>query len=271
MAFRPEVWAEIFAMYFAKHPALLDRVSRYDDLAAGASRGETIKIPSLTLSAIGDIVPGTDEALATVTDGTVSLVLDKFRGHCLQVTPQDVRFDHPGKRNALLEEQARLQKNDATSIILALAGTTAVPGDVSQEVNTGGGQWTDALVQEAERLLDDAEFPEEGRILTCTPEAYSDMASTLEYISRDFGEGQGQRRVAYARSFEVVKLPTSRFTADGGVESCMAFHPMAIGAAVAAPHLRQVARGGKFDDVIEVGAIWGLKIRKATGIVRFLR
>jgi hypothetical protein len=267
MAFRPEIWATEFAKFFAMHPALIDRVARYDDLAAGAGKGETIKIPALTLSAIGDLVAGTDEAEATVTDGTVTLTIDKFRGHNIQVTPQDQRFNHPLWRQALLEEQARLQKNDTDSIILDIADDAAVTTDV----NAGGGTWTDTLVQEAERALDDAEFPEEDRFLACTPEAYSDLASITEYISKDFGEGQGQRKVAFCRSFQLVKLPTARFNTAATVESCMAWHKSAIGVAVAAPHIRLVPRGGKFDDVLEMGAIWGLKIRKASGVVTFFR
>ncbi len=265
MLFRPEVWADEFAMYFAEQRSLLDLVSRFDNLAQTQGQGETIKIPALELDAAKPIVPGADAVAAVVTDGTVDLVLNQFRGHLIQVKPQDERFNHKDWRQAILKEQARKQKMD-TDTALAAVATDAL---VTQEVNAGGGVWTDALVLEAQQKLDDAEFPTEGRILLASPAAYNDLAQITTFISKDFGDGQGQRKVAYVRDFELVKLPTNRFA--GNPKACMAFHPSAIGAAVARPHMRLADRGGKFDSVIELGAIWGFKIRKAAGIVRFLR
>lgn len=266
--FRPQVWADTFLDLYNAQAGLLDLVSRYDTFAAGAKRGQTIQLPIVSVDAAAAITVGSDATLATLTDSGVTLTIDKFRGHLLQIDPLDDRFAHADARRAVLADVARVQKNDANSIILDLADDTTVD---DQTVNSGGGALTDADILAAKKYLDDAEFPEEDRILVVTPDGENDLMGITTYISKDFGDGQGQNSVPMVRGFRVVKLPTARFNDAAGVKSCLAFHKSAIGAAVAAPHMRLVPRGGKFDSVLEVGSIWGLKVIKATGCVRVLR
>lgn len=268
-AFRPEVWADSFMDYFRAQIGLADFFTRYDNLAAGVGRGETIKIPALTLSAPGDITPGNDHDLATVTDDTSTLTLDKFRGLPIKVTPTDERFNHPDYRNGLMREAARQIKNDINSLILDLADAAAV----TQEVNADGDQVLDADILSVKKYIDDSELPIEDRFLAATPQLENDLLAVSTYINKDFGDGQGQRQVRDVRGFTVLPLPSDRFNknAGTGAYSCLAAQKMAVAIAFATPHMRLVPKAGSYSDVLEVGVIWGLKILKPKGLVRLLR
>jgi hypothetical protein len=270
--FRPSVWADTFRDYFGQIPAVIDLVDRYDQFASQAGRGETIQIPSLTVSAAGAVTPGSMIAsLGTVTDAGNTLTIDKFRGISLEVNPLHERFNHPDWRNSLMRDAARRIKNDTNDILLALAGTEGTPASVTQAVNAAGGALTDADILEASQLLDDAEFPEEDRYLILPPVAVNDLAGIAEYISKDFGDGQSQHRVMMVRGFQVVKVPAAYFNLETTIYSGLALHKSAIAAAVAPPHMKLAAQAGEYRDILEVGAIWGQKVCKYTGLVRVNR
>lgn len=270
--FRPSIWADAFVDYFAQLPAVIDFCSRYDAFAAQAGRGETIQIPSLTVSAAGAVTPGSMiGSLGSVTDAGSTLTIDKFRGLSLAVDPMHERFNHPDWRNALMRDAARRIKNDTNDIVLALAETEGTESVVTQKVNTAGGALTDADILDASKYLDEAEFPEEDRFLFLPPVAVNDLAGITEYISKDFGDGQSQHKVAMVRGFQVVKIPSAYFNESGGVYSGLAIHKSALAVAVARPHMKLAAQAGEYRDILEVGAIWGQKIVKATGLVRVNR
>lgn len=267
-AFRPEIWATMFKQYFAAQPACLDYIERYDGLVGTGTRGDTIKIPSLTLPASIAITPGSVGTTQSPTDGTVAIVLDKFRGHPVPVTPLDEQLNHPDYADALMREAARRIKQDTNELFLDLVDDVAV----TQAANSSaGGALTDATILEAGRLLDEAEFPEEDRFIAVTSEAYKDIMALDTFISRDYGDGQNQRRIEFIRSFQVIRLPQGRFNSTTGVDRMMAWHRSAIGAAVANPHLKLADDAGEFRRILEVGAIWGQKILSATGIVKIYR
>lgn len=268
--FRPEIWRDSFKDFFAQQEGVIDYFERYDGLAQAAGRGETIKLPALTLPASAAITPGSTFAGQTVTDAGETLVIDKFRGHSIRINPLDKQFNHADYRNALMREAARQIKNDTNSQALALATDAAV----TQAVNTSGGALTDAVILKAQETLDNAEFPAEDRYLIVSPEGWSDLASITTYTSSDFNPNNGeqnQRRVAWARGFRLVMVPAARFTKITTKFAYMAFHKSAIAAAVAEPHLEQAYIGGAFIDALDIGAIWGQKIVKASGIVQVQR
>jgi len=270
--FRPSVWVDTFKDYFGQIPAIIDFLDRYDQFATQQGRGYTIQIPNLTVSAPGAVTPGSMIAsLGSVTDAGNTLTIDKFRGLSLVVDPTHERFNHPDWRNALMRDAARVIKNDTNDIVLALAETEGTESVVTQKVNAAGGALTDADILEAAQKLDDAEFPEEDRYLALPPVAVNDLAGITEYISKDFGDGQSQHRVAMVRGFQVIKVPASYFNVDTGVYSGLAFHKSAIAVAVSTPHMKLSPDAGEYRDILEVGAIWGQKICKATGLVRVNR
>jgi hypothetical protein len=270
--FRPSVWAEEFKDYFGQIPAVLDFVDRYDQFAAGAGKGETIQIPSLEVSAVTDIVPGSVSAtLGTISDTGNTLTLDKFRGKPYPITVVDEKFNHPMWREAFLRRAAQRIKNDTNDIVLALAETEGTESVVTQKVNTAGGALTDADILEVVQKLDDAEFPEEDRYLVLPPVAVNDLAGIAEYISKDYGDGQSQHRVMLVRGLQVVKIPVAYFNESGGVYSGLAMHRSAIAAAIGFPHIRRVPHAGQYQDIMEIGVFWGQKICKATGLVRVNR
>ena len=269
--FRPTIWRDTFKDYFAAQMSLLDLADRYDEFVAGAGYGETVQIPALTLPDSIDITPGSVAVEHAPTDTGNTLTINKIQGHPIPFDPLQERFNHPDYRNKIMREAARKIRNKANAVFLAQAGTTAVPGDVTQEVNTGGGAAADSDGLAARKLLDDAEAPQEDRHLICTPDLYNDLSSIIEYISVDFGPGQGQHKVEAVRGFQVHPIATSRFTSDGGVYSCLAFHRDAFAVGVSTPHLKVVDQAGQFRSFLEVAAIWGQKTAKADFAVRFLR
>lgn len=268
-AFRPEIWINAFVSYFGELPSLLDAISRYDEFVGTGTFGDTIKVPGLTLPAAIDIVPGAvgAGALQAPVDVTVGIVLDKMKGHPIPVTPQDERFNHPDYINAIMRDAGRTVKDASNTSVLALAADAAV----TQEVNADGSALGDADLLEVKRLMDEARCPELGRIMALTPKGANDLASISTFTNSQFGAGQNQNQLQMCRGMEVKQFPTTFFAAAGGNSKCLAFHPMMIGGAVARPWLELQGQAGEFRKILEIAAIYGLKIRKATGLVRILR
>ena len=266
-AFRPEIWTDAFAQFFAAQPSLLDNVTSYDEFVGTAQRGDTIVIPDLTLAPAGDIVPGAVAVGAKPGDAAQKLVINKFKGHAIPFDALDERFNHPAYRDRLMSEAARQIRNATNRDVLSLAVDPAV----LQEVNPDASALTDADLLEAGKLLTNAEMPQEGRILVVPPQGYADLAGITTFISGDFGPGQTQNSVSMCRGFRVIQMPEAYFSKVGANLAAIAYHPMAIGRGVAAPHFDMVKQAGQFQSVIEIGTPYGLKITKAAGIVRILR
>lgn len=266
-AFRPEVWIDAFVEFFAKHPSLLDNLTSFDEFVGTAIRGDTVVIPDMVLAPAIDIIPGAVPPGIGPGDATQKLVLDRFKGTTVPFTSTDARFNHPGYRDRLVSGIANNIRNATNMDVLRLA----IDPTVLQEVNPDAGALTDADLIEINRLLTEAEVPEEGRILVVPPQGYGDLSGIDTFINGDYGPGQTQNQVAMCRNLRIIQLPSAYFPTVGANIAAMAFHPQAIGKGVAAPHVDEVKQAGQFQSVIEMGAIYGLKILKATGIVRVLR
>lgn len=274
-SFRPAVWASMFVDYFSQQPSAIDYCARFDALAAGKGKGESIEIPSLTVTAAAAITPGSFiGSIGSATDVGTQLSLSLLEGLSLPVDPRMDRFNHPDYVQALMRDAARQIRINSNSKFLALAGSEDTQAGVTQQVNVNGGALEDADILAAKKYLDDAEFPVEDRHLWVTPDAENDLMGITEYINVQYGDGQNQHKVRMCRGFEVHQLPTGRFLGQDTPDTtynCLAMHRSAVACAVAEPWIKLVDQAGEFRSILEVAAIFGLVKTKATGLVRIVR
>lgn len=169
----------------------------------------TAKVAKLSMDGLGDYSRNTGYPVGDVTLAWETLTLANDRGTQLHVD----RFDDEeskgvafGKLAAEFERTQMIPEVDAYTFAKLYAGTgnTVATGAI-----TVGTTDVPALIEDGELELNNAEVPQEGRILYVSPKAYAGLKSKItRYLAN---EGTVNRNVEMFDDMRVIMVPEGRF------------------------------------------------------------
>lgn len=204
--------------------------------------GNTVKIYKTSMDGLGDYSRKDGFVSGDVVGEWETLTLTKDRGRSFMVDAMDNEETIGQAFGTLAGEFVRTKVSpeiDAYTFA-KLAGSTGILTGTAANITVGT---TDvpALVDEAERAMNEAEVPTEGRILFISETAFAGLRNKVERVVMNDETGVDHEILSYD-GMRIVRVPQSRFntvielaangaggyTASGKKINFMVVHPSAV-------------------------------------------
>ena len=187
------------------------RTAVLDSTKVDIVNGNTVKVFKISMDGLGDYNRTSGFVDGTVNGTWETLTLSKDRGRAFTVDRMDNEEAIGMAFGSLAGEFIRTQvapEIDAYTFA-KIAGTTGIDTATAADITIGT---TDvpALVDEAERSMNENEVPTEGRILFISETAYAGLRAKITRTVQNDVTGIN-REVEFYDGMQIVRVPQSRF------------------------------------------------------------
>ena len=187
------------------------RTAVLDSTKVDIVNGNTVKVFKISMDGLGDYNRTSGFVDGTVNGTWETLTLSKDRGRAFTVDRMDNEETIDMAFGSLAGEFIRTQvapEIDAYTFA-KIAGTTGIDTATAADITIGT---TDvpALVDEAERSMNENEVPTEGRILFISETAYAGLRAKITRTVQNDVTGIN-REVEFYDGMQIVRVPQSRF------------------------------------------------------------
>ncbi len=187
------------------------RTAVLDSTKVDIVNGNTVKVFKISMDGLGDYNRTSGFVDGTVNGTWETLTLSKDRGRAFTVDRMDNEETVGMAFGSLAGEFIRTQvapEIDAYTFA-KIAGTTGIDTAAADDITIGT---TDvpALVDEAERSMNENEVPTEGRILFISETAYAGLRAKITRTVQNDVTGIN-REVELYDGMQIVRVPQSRF------------------------------------------------------------
>ena len=187
------------------------RTAVLDSTKVDIVNGNTVKVFKISMDGLGDYNRTSGFVDGTVNGTWETLTLSKDRGRAFTVDRMDNEETIGMAFGSLAGEFIRTQvapEIDAYTFA-KIAGTTGIDTATAADITIGT---TDvpALVDEAERSMNENEVPTEGRILFISETAYAGLRAKITRTVQNDVTGIN-REVEFYDGMQIVRVPQSRF------------------------------------------------------------
>lgn len=260
--FIPEIWTSDILDIVKANLVLSPRIHRYDEMAYGKGKGDTINIPTMTEITTTQKNASTDVVPTGNTESVVSMSIDSH--YYAAVDIEDIV-----KVQALDVLRTAYTDNIGYAVSKKMDSTiAALATGFSQTTGTAGTDVTDSVVLRSIQYLDDADAPLTNRYFAIKPAVKSDILALDKFV---LFQNTNRERVNTGELGEVygveVLVTTNMSTTSGSPDTLnnMMFHKDAIGMAVSMPIRVQSdyeLRG--LSTLMVADALWGVKETRDT-------
>ena len=187
------------------------RTAVLDSTKVDIVNGNTVKVFKISMDGLGDYNRTSGFVDGTVNGTWETLTLSKDRGRAFTIDRMDNEETVGMAFGSLAGEFIRTQvapEIDAYTFA-KIAGTTGIDTGAAADITIGT---TDvpALVDEAERSMNENEVPTEGRILFISETAYAGLRAKITRTVQNDITGIN-REVEFYDGMQIVRVPQSRF------------------------------------------------------------
>lgn len=197
---------------------ILDEVYKYasktsvlDETQVEFVNANTVKVFKLSMDGLGNYSRNNGYVPGSVTGAWETMTLTKDRGRSFQVDRMDNEETINMAFGRLAGEFIRTQVAPEVDAyrFAKLAGTSGILTGTAANITVGT---TDvaSLVDEAEMQMNEAEVPQEGRLLFISETAYAGLKNKLTR-SISNGENNINKEVETYSNMRVIRVPQSRF------------------------------------------------------------
>lgn len=229
--FIPEIWAQSILMFRNRGVAFADSVRRYDDMVA--SYGDVIHLPRIAQKTAVAKVPGTPVTFDMDTESESTITVTAHRVYPFLVEDIAKVQSKPSLVEGL-SEAAGIAVRDAIEASCAILVTSA---SITQ--TAGSASTTYRLVKNdflrAKRLLDQANVPQEDRVMILDPIGYESLLQANDFVTWNNsgyqgGLNKGQVPTMMVAGFKVIM--SNQVHSASNIVNAIAMHKDAIGLAV---------------------------------------
>ena len=187
------------------------RTAILDSTKAEIVNGNTVKVYKTSMDGLGDYSRNAGYTNGDVTGTWETLTLSKDRGRSFQIDRMDNEETIGMAFGTLAGEFIRTKvapEIDAYTFA-KLAGTTGILTATAADITIGT---TDVpgLIDEAEREMNEAEVPTEGRILFISETAYAGLKAKVTRSVQNDVKGINREILTY-NDMQIVRVPQNRF------------------------------------------------------------
>lgn len=187
------------------------RTAVLDSTKVDIVNGNTVKVFKISMDGLGDYNRTSGFVDGTVNGTWETLTLSKDRGRAFTVDRMDNEETIGMAFGSLAGEFIRTQvapEIDAYTFA-KIAGTTGIDAAAAADITIGT---TDvpALVDEAERSMNENEVPVDGRVLFISETAYAGLRAKITRTVQNDVTGIN-REVEFYDGMQIVRVPQSRF------------------------------------------------------------
>lgn len=221
-SFVPEIWSNEIRRY-RDQALLMDAACR--TLSFEGKKGDTLHLPSISRAAVYDKVAQTPVTLQARNDGEFLFQVTRHKESSFMIedivntqSMYNLRSEYTREAgyalardidNFVLGHRASINSYDSQRIISYNNGTINTLGDGTLNAHYTGtpAPLTYAAILAAKQKLDEADVPDDGRVLYVSPAQYIQLLQITVFISVDFNAGKplASGRVGYIAGFEVIK------------------------------------------------------------------
>lgn len=173
--------------------------------------GNTVKVFKTSMDGLGNYSRNEGFVAGDVTGSWEAMQLSKDRGRTFMVDAMDNEETLDMAFGTLAGEFIRTKvvpEIDAYAFA-KMAGTASILTGTATDINVGSTDVPD-LIYDAEMAMNEAEVPEEGRILFISETAYAGAKAKISRTVMN-GDGRLNNGIEYFDDMRVIRVPQSRF------------------------------------------------------------
>ncbi len=250
-SFIPEAFSKDFLMHTKSNLVTVNcfNTSFKNDL----TKGYKVSIPVMTEGSATEVTPGTEPTAIDASTSSVSITVDNWYQAAAEISDLMKIEESADYLNAAAESCAYIiSKKIDTSVGVLFSALSA-----SSVYGADGQTFTDDIFRALVEGLDEADVPDDNRVLIGDPSMKADILDIEKFISADYTKqavATGQVGQLYGSKVFITNNLTAATTGNYGVYA----HKDAIGIVIQKnPRSRIYDMGYKFITKIIVDAAWG--------------
>lgn len=264
--FIPEIWSAGVQQAFTANQLVIPTLNTA--FSGDARKGNTVHIINATTPTIVDYATAgrviDPEALA---DTEVSLLIDQERAFSVNVDDVDA-VQAAGSFDAWVQAAGRALAEDAEEYAIAQLLAGATNGQESTPVAVDTFDEAKAALQKIRLLMAKAKVPTAGRFVAVNP-AFADLlVGGLSDVALAGGSNE-LRNGQVARLFGMDIIETPAF-AEATKPVAVGYHESAAAFVSQIDKVESMRNPNKFADIVRGLNVYGAKVTRATGVVKYV-